>query len=292
MPSLKQINTKIISAKGTRRIMSAMKLIAAVKLQRTQSLMKSHRVYVEAYEKIASGVLNACEPDMHPLLYRPEESKRAHMVFLTSDRGLCGNFNSMLIKGLDAMVSERGFGRENLKMTFLGNKGRDFFAPRGFLQGSYYTGVNEENYAGIAGELASLLSKEFSEKETDEVILVHSNFVSALSRRTVFETVLPVEIPPAPEEEAQQCIFEPSREKIISDLIPGSLRLRIERAVLESLTSEHAARMTAMENATNNTDELIKNLTLLFNKTRQAIITTELMDIVNGTEALREGGED
>ncbi|WP_462137890.1 ATP synthase F1 subunit gamma [Candidatus Mycalebacterium sp.] len=291
MPSLKQINTKIISAKGTRRIMSAMKLIAAVKLQRTQSLLKSHRVYVEAYEKIASGVLSVCEPDEHPLLYRPEEPKRGHVVFLTSDRGLCGNFNNVLIKRLDAMISERGFGKEDLKMTFLGNKGRDFFSPSGFLQGSYYTGVNEENYTDIAGELASLLSKEFSERETDEVVLVHSNFISALSRQTVFETVLPVEIPPAPEGETQDCIFEPSRREIVNDLIPSSLRLRIESAVLESLTSEHAARMTAMENATNNADELIKNLTLLFNKTRQAIITTELMDIVNGTEALREGGE-
>ncbi len=271
--------------------MSAMKLIAAVKLQRTQALLKSHRVYVDAYEKITSGVLGTCEPDMHPLLFRPERRIKAHIVFLTSDRGLCGNFNSFLIKELDSMLGERAFDKENLKMTFLGNKGRDFFSPRGFEQGSYYTGVNEENYAEIAGELSSLLSKEFSERQTDEVIVVHSGFVSALSRETAFETLFPVEIKDG-RENAGAPVFEPSKEKIVNDLIPGYLRLKVEKAILESLTSEHAARMTAMENATSNADELVKKLTLLFNKTRQTIITTELMDIVNGTEALGKGGND
>ena len=271
--------------------MSAMKLIAAVKLQRTQSLLKSHRVYVDAYEKIAVGVLGTCEPDMHPLLFYPERKTRAHIVFLTSDRGLCGNFNSFLIKGLDSMLGERSFDKENLKMTFLGNKGRDFFSPHGFAQGSYYTGVNEDNYAEIADELSSLLSKEFSEKQTDEVILVHSSFVSVLSRETAFETLFPIEIQKG-QQAAGDPVFEPSKEKIVNDLIPGYLRLKMEKAILESLASEHAARMAAMENATSNADELVKKLTLLFNKTRQTIITTELMDIVNGTEALRKGGND
>ncbi len=291
MPSLKQINTKINSIKGTRRIMSAMKLIAAVKLQRAQSLLKSHRVYVDAHTKIVAGVLKTCEPDTHPLLFRPEEKKKAHIVFLTSDRGLCGNFNNVLVKGLDSMLNEREFDKENLKITFLGNKGRDHFSPAGFSQGSYYTGVNEDNHPEVAAELASLLSKEFAGRQTDEVIVVHSNFVSALARRTVFETVLPIEIH-SDETDSGDCLYEPSKEKILDYLIPGHLRLKIEEAILESLTSEHSARMTAMESAKNNADELIENLTLLFNKTRQAIITTELMDIVNGTEALREGGND
>ncbi|MGI9558139.1 MAG: ATP synthase F1 subunit gamma [Thermodesulfobacteriota bacterium] len=291
MPSLQQINTKITSVRGTMRIMSAMKLIAAVKLQRAQSLLKAHRDYVSAYTKISSGVLATCEPDSHPLLFRPEEKKRAHVVFLTSDRGLCGNFNNVLIKGLDAMLEERGFDKGNLKMTFLGNKGRNFFAPRGLAQGSYYSGINESNYTEVSEELSTLLSREFTERETDEVIVVHSNFISALSRETVFDTFLPIEFP-SDEQDPDDCVFEPSKEKIVEDLIPGYLRLRMEKSVLESLTSEHSARMTAMESATNNADELVKNLTLLFNKTRQAIITTELMDIVNGTEALREGGDD
>ncbi len=272
--------------------MSAMKLIAAVKLQRAQSLLKSHRVYFGAYEKITSEVIRVCEPDMHPLLFSPENRKRAHIVFLTSDRGLCGNFNSVLIRGFESMLKERGFDEENLKITFVGRKGRDFFSPRSFPQGAYYKGVNEGNYTEVARELATLLSGEFSENQTDEVVIVHSNFVSALSRQTVFETVLPFEFPEERNAEFTDRIFEPSLEKIVSELVPGYLKLRIEKAVLESLTSEHSARMTAMESATSNADELIKNLTLLFNKTRQAMITTELMDIVNGTEALREGGDD
>ncbi len=273
--------------------MSAMKLIAAVKLQRAQSLLKSHRVYADAYTKIAAGVLNTCEPEMHPLLLRPEEKKKAHIVFLTSDRGLCGNFNSVLIKGLGSMLNERAFDKDGLKLTFLGNKGKDHFSRYGFSHGAYYTGVNEDNCAEIAGELSALFSKEFVERRTDEVIVVHSSFISTLSRQTVFETVLPLEIPSDDDvRDLGDCIFEPSKEKIVDDLIPGYLKLRMEKAVLESLTSEHAARMTAMESATNNADDLIKNLTLLFNKTRQAIITTELMDIVNGTEAQKEGGND
>lgn len=292
MASLKQISAKINSAKGTRRMLSAMKLIAAVKLQRAQSLLKSHRVYVDAYGKVAAVVLNSCEPDMHPLLFRPREKKRAHIVFLTSDRGLCGNFNSVLVKGLDSVLNERNFDGEDLKITFLGNKGRDHFSSYGFSQGIYHTGVNEDNCAEIADELASAVSGEFAERRTDEVIVVHSSFVSALSRKTVFETVLPLEIPPVDGDGAGDCLFEPSKEKMLDELVPGYLKLRFERAMLESLASEHAARMTAMESATNNTDELIKNLTLSFNKKRQAIITTELMDIVNGTEALRQGGDD
>lgn len=272
-------------------MMSAMKLIAAVKLQRAQSLLKSHRVYIDAYGKIAAGVLDTCEPEMHPLLFRPEERRKVHMVFLTSDRGLCGNFNSVLTKALDSMLKEREFDKENLKMTFIGNKGRNFFSPYGLPQGAFYTGVNEGNYVEIAEDLTSLLSKEFAERRTDEVMVVHSGFISALSRQTVFETVLPLEIPSDIRDEGDR-LFEPSKEEILDELIPNYVRLRMEKSLLESLASEHSSRMTAMESATNNADELIKSLTLLFNKTRQAIITAELMDIVNGTEALREGGND
>lgn len=303
MPSLKQINTKIASIKGTRRIMSAMKLIAAGKMQRTQAALKAHRVYVDAYTRVARGVLGSCGPDAHPLLSRPSGDGKTHLVFLTSDRGLCGNYNNVLIKGLDSFLADRGFGGDDVKLTFIGNKGKNFFGARGFELGSYYTGVSEKNCGEVADEISSLVSKEFAAGETGGAVLVHSAFISALSRETVFETLLPLEIeageeggepePGEPEPgEPAPAVFEPSKRGILDGLIPEYLRMRVEKAILESLTSEHSARMTAMESATNNADELIRDLTLLFNKTRQAIITTELMDIVNGTEALREGGND
>lgn len=304
MPSLKQINTKIASIKGTRRIMSAMKLIAAGKMQRTQVALKAHRVYVDAYTRVARGVLGSCGPDAHPLLSRPSGDGKTHLVFLTSDRGLCGNYNNVLIKGLDSFLADRGFGGDDVKLTFIGNKGKNFFGARGFELGSYYTGVSEKNCGEVADEISSLVSKEFAAGETGGAVLVHSAFISALSRETVFETLLPLEIeageeggepeePGEPEPgEPAPAVFEPSKRGILDGLIPEYLRMRVEKAILESLTSEHSARMTAMESATNNADELIRDLTLLFNKTRQAIITTELMDIVNGTEALREGGND
>ena len=293
MPSLKQINTKIASIKGTRRIMSAMKLIAAGKMQRTQAALKAHRVYVDAYTRVARGVLGSCGPDAHPLLSRPSGNGKTHLVFLTSDRGLCGNYNNVLIKGLDSFLADRGFGGDDVKLTFIGNKGKNFFGARGFELGSYYTGVSEKNCGEVADEISSLVSKEFAAGETGEAVLVHSAFISALSRETVFETLLPLEIEAGEEGgEPAPAVFEPSKQGILDGLIPEYLRMRVEKAILESLTSEHSARMTAMESATNNADELIRDLTLLFNKTRQAIITTELMDIVNGTEALREGGND
>ncbi|MCY4042814.1 MAG: ATP synthase F1 subunit gamma [Candidatus Dadabacteria bacterium] len=293
MPSLKQINTKIASIKGTRRIMSAMKLIAAGKMQRTQAALKAHRVYVDAYTRVARGVLGSCGPDAHPLLSRPSGNGKTHLVFLTSDRGLCGNYNNVLIKGLDSFLADRGFGGDDVKLTFIGNKGKNFFGARGFELGSYYTGVSEKNCGEVADEISSLVSKEFAAGETGEAVLVHSAFISALSRETVFETLLPLEIEAGEEGgEPAPAVFEPSKRGILDGLIPEYLRMRVEKAILESLTSEHSARMTAMESATNNADELIRDLTLLFNKTRQAIITTELMDIVNGTEALREGGND
>ena len=291
MPSLKQINTKIASIRGTRRIMSAMKLIAASKMQRTQSALRAHRAYAQSYTHVARGILKSCEPEAHPLLARPAGEGKTHIVFLTSDRGLCGNYNNVLIKGLDAFMAERGFDKNSVKLTFVGNKGKTFFSPRGFSLGSYYTGVSERNCAEIAGEIAYVVSREFTGGEADEVVLVHSSFISALSRETMFETLLPLEIEEEDGGEFSDTLFEPSKQDILDSLIPEYLRIRVEKAILESLTSEHSARMTAMENATNNADELIGDLTLLFNKTRQAIITTELMDIVNGTEALRDGGD-
>ena len=294
MPSLKQITTKIKSVRSTRRIMGAMKLIAAVRLQKAQAALMAYRPYSDAYRDVVLNVAALSEPEDHPLLRVPEEKKNLHVLFFTSDRGLCGSFNSALIRNMQHYAGEQKEVFGNVKLSFVGRRGRDYFSKNGVATGKYYTGVNEKNSRKFSEELAAALTGEFRTGESDEIVLAYNHFVSAISQKMTFERLLPLSAREAGDggaESSSDYIFEPEKGRIIGSILPKYVQVRIERAMNESLTSEHAARMTAMENATSNADEVIAKLTLLFNKTRQAIITTELMDIVNGTEAQKGGSE-
>jgi F-type H+-transporting ATPase subunit gamma len=293
MPSLKQIRTKISSVKGTRRIMSAMKLISAVKLQRAQNLLLAYRPYSEAFREIAMSVASRTEPDSHPLLRRPDERKKLHIVFMTSDRGLCGSFNSNIIRKLDTYLVTDGKAYDRVTLSFLGRRGRDHFAKSGYPVIKSYIGISERTFLSISRELSTALTKEFIRGESDEIILVFNYFRSAISQVITFNKLLPIE-PEQIESDSKPIdyLYEPTKKEVLDYLLPLYLEVSVERAMHESITSEHAARMTAMENATRNADEVMRKLTLLFNKTRQAQITKELMDIVNGTEALSKGGSE
>lgn len=294
MASIRQIRSKISSVKGTRRIMSAMKLISAVKLRRAQDLLLAFRPYSDAIQDITLNIARRCDPKWNPLLRRPEERKRLHLVFMTSDRGLCGSFNSNLIRKLETYIVTGGKRYEEIKYTFLGRRGRDHFVRTNVDVADSYTGITERNYQEIAEKVASALTEEYIKEKSDEIILVYNFFKSALTQVMVYEKILPIE-PEAEKEDDSPLIdylYEPTRKAVLKKVLKEYIRIRVQRAIQESLTSEHASRMTAMENATSNADDVIKKLTLLANKTRQAMITTELMDIVNGTEALRKGGAD
>lgn len=272
-----------------------MKLIAAVRLQKAQAALMAYRPYSDAYRDVVLNVAALSESEDHPLLRVPEEKTNLHVLFFTSDRGLCGSFNSALIRNMQHYVEEQSEVFGNVKLSFVGRRGRDYFSKGGGATGKYYTGVNERNSRKFSEELAAALTEEFRVGESDEVVLAYNYFVSAISQRMTFERLLPLsaqETDDGGAESSSDYIFEPEKERIIGSILPKYVQVRIERAMNESLTSEHAARMTAMENATSNADEVIAKLTLLFNKTRQAIITTELMDIVNGTEAQRKGGNE
>lgn len=294
MASLRQIKSKISSVKGTRRIMSAMKLISAVKLKRAQDLLVAYRPYSDAIQEITLNVAKRCEPKWNPLLKRPEQRNKLHLVFMTSDRGLCGSFNSNLIRKLETYVVTEGKRYEEIKYTFLGRRGRDHFLRSDVNMADSFTGITERNYDEIAEKVAAELTEEFIKGKSDEIILVYNYFRSALTQVMVYEKLLPIEPEAEEDEDAPKIdyLYEPSREAVLQKLLTSYIKVRVQRAIQESLTSEHASRMTAMENATSNADDVIKKLTLLANKTRQAMITTELMDIVNGTEALRKGGAD
>ncbi len=294
MASLRQIRSKIKSVKGTRRIMSAMKLISAVKLRRAQDLLVSYRPYSDAFLEITKSIARKCDREAHPLLKKTEEPKNLHLVFLTSDRGLCGSFNSNLIRKLETYLVTEGKKYEHIKFTFLGRRGLDHFGKGKLSIAESFTGITERNYSEIAEKVATELVNEYVKGETDEIILVYNYFRSALTQVMTYEKILPIDPGGAAAEEAVEIdyLYEPSRKAILKKILSTYVKVRVERAIQESLTSEHASRMTAMENATSNADDVIKKLTLLANKTRQAMITTELMDIVNGTEALRKGGAD
>jgi F-type H+-transporting ATPase subunit gamma len=294
MASLRQIRTKIRSVRGTRRIMSAMKLISAVKLRRAQEMLLSFRPYSDSYLEITKSLARRCDSKWHPLLRRPETMKRLHLVFMTSDRGLCGSFNSNLIRKLETYILTDGQKYEEIKYTFIGRRGRDHFSRSKITGIQNHTGINEKNYGEVAESVASELVTEYVKEETDEIMLVYNYFRSALTQVMIYERILPLEIQTETGENSAPIdyIYEPTRMAVLKKLLTNYVRVRVQRAMEESLTSEHAARMTAMGNATGNADDVIKKLTLLANKTRQAMITTELMDIVNGTEALRKGGAD
>ncbi len=295
MPSLRQIRSRISSVKGTQRIMSAMKLISAVKLQRIQGSLFAYRPYSEAFKEIAGNLAMKCDPESHPLLRRSEERRNLHLVFMTSDRGLAGSFNSNLIRRVETYLVSDAKKYEQVTFRFVGKKGRDYFSRRRVEVRESYIGVNERNFGEVSGKIASNLAKEYINGESDEIILVYNYFKSAISQVITFEKLLPIEPEDKDEEKDSQSVdylYEPSRKDVLKYVLSKYVEIRVERAILETVTSEHAARMAAMENATRNASDVIRRLTLLFNKTRQATITKELMDIVNGTEALRKGGMD
>ena len=292
MASLQQIKTKIGSVKGTSRIMSAMKLISAVKLKRAQDLLMAYRPYSDAYQQTTMNVANSCDSESHPLLRKLEEPKKLHLVFITSDRGLCGSFNSSLIRKLETYLVTETKAYEEVTFSFLGRRGRDHFGKEGLKVANSFIGITERNYTEISEKVSEDLTQEFIDGDSDEIVLVYNYFKSALSQEITYEKVLPLETESTGKDDDQtDYLYEPTEKGILDKLLPQYIQVRVQRAIQESMTSEHAARMTAMENATNNANDVIKNLTLLYNKTRQAMITTELMDIVNGTEALSKGDE-
>lgn len=294
MPSLRQIKTKISSVKGTKRIMSAMKLISAVKLQRVQGLLFSYRPYADAMRDVAESLATRCDRKWHALLRKAERASRLQIVFMTSDRGLCGSFNSNLIRKVETFLVTDAPLYDEVTFRFVGRRGRDHFVRTGVKVTATYTGLNERTYKEISKSLSDSIIEDYTSERVDEVLLVYNRFVSALNQVITFEKLLPIE--PRQTTAANEnysfvdYLYEPGREEVLSALLPEYVKATVDKAIFETITSEHAARMTAMDNATRNAESVVRQLTLLYNKTRQAYITRELMDIVNGKEALSKGG--
>jgi F-type H+-transporting ATPase subunit gamma len=290
MPSLRDIRKRIRSVKNTQKITRAMKLVAAAKLRRAQEAILAARPYaLELGGLLHRVATRAKTPDgrlPHPLL-EVNEPRRVLLVVMTSDRGLCGGFNSSILRRAERFVRENKEEYDALELATIGRKGRDYFRRRKVATTRDFPGVFENLTYRRATEIAHGLADEFITTDLDAVYLLYNEFKSAMTQRIVVEQLLPIEHEDLPIGEDVDYIYEPDQAAVLDQLAPRYMAVEIWRALLESHASEHGARMNAMENATKNAKELVASLTLQFNRARQSQITKELMDIVGGAEALR-----
>jgi F-type H+-transporting ATPase subunit gamma len=292
MATLRDIKRKIDAVKKTQQITRAMNMVAAAKLRTTQQKLDQFVPYATQLTEIMNRVAAGVEPEGFPLLMAHEEVVKVELISLTADRGLCGAFNTNLIAAADKFIQGKEQEGLEVSVTQLGRKGRDFFRRRKRPLRTFHEGMlNNPNYVD-ASALGQEVIDLFLTHEVDEVYVCYSEFINMVTQRPVVKKLLPI-APETMEEEGQEqeqleYIFEPSREGVLNDLLPNYIKLQLLEAFFQTAVSEHAARMTAMDNAVKNCKEMVRDLTLIYNKARQAAITAELMDIVGGVEALKK----
>ena len=278
--------------KSTQQITKAMKMVSAAKLRRAQDAIVAARPYARALDQMIADLVSRSEGLSHPLLTsRPV--RRVEILALTSDRGLAGGFNANVIRRVARFAYERDRST-TLRLTTVGRKGLEAFRRRHLEIRKDHAGLYTRLRYETARSMAEELTAEFLQDRVDQVLLVYNEFVSAITQRVVLTPLLPFERP-APEEgqtpgRHRSLIdfeYEPTKHAVLDRLLPQAVATRVYRALLESVASEHGARMSAMENATSNAEDAISKLTLTYNRTRQAAITKELMEIVSGAEALK-----
>ena len=292
MATLRDIKRKIDAVKKTQQITRAMNMVAAAKLRTTQQQLDQFIPYATQLTEIMNRVAAGVEPEGFPLLMAHEEVVKVELISITADRGLCGAFNTNLIATADKFIQEKEQEGLEVSLTQLGRKGRDYFRRRKRDVRVFHEGMlNNPNY-GDASALGQEVIDLFLTHEVDEVYVCYSEFINMVTQRPVVKKLLPIAPETMEEGEQEQelleYIFEPSREGVLNDLLPNYIKLQILEVFFQTAVSEHAARMTAMDNAVNNCKEMVRDLTLIYNKARQAAITAELMDIVGGVEALKK----
>ncbi|MDR2055393.1 MAG: F0F1 ATP synthase subunit gamma [Desulfovibrio sp.] len=292
MPSLKDVKMKIVGVGKTKQITKAMNMVASAKLRGAQARIERFRPYAAKYRQVLADLTGKVEENAHPLLAEREEKKSCAIVMVTSDRGLCGSFNGNIITRALGLAREKASAGMAVSFACIGRKGRDAARKAGYaMLTSYADRMGSIDFA-LAGSVAAEVIQGYETLTFDEVWLVHGEFVSMGHQPPRALRLLPLKAPEAgetPQESGEarcEYVYEPREEKLLAELLPRYVRVQIYRGLLDTSASEHAARMAAMDNATRNCNELINSLTLLYNKTRQASITSELIDIVGGAEAL------
>ena len=291
MANLRDIKRRITTVKSTQKITSAMKMVAAAKLRRAQDAIGSARPYATRMRSTLEEVSRSPLDETHPLLTPHEQRKHLEVVVITSDRGLAGAFNSNVLKAAESVLKSRSGEFESVGLTLLGKKAVDFFRRRRAHQIRFESPIGGDVRYEKAADVGRELARRYAAGEVDEVVLVYSRFVSTMTQAPTVSTLLPFTPPKAglvavSEEQALPFEIEPDAETLLAALVPKAVEVEVFRALLENQAGEHAARMTAMEAATKNTQDLIEKLTLQYNRARQAAITRELVEIVTGAQAL------
>ena len=296
MATLKEVKSKIVSIKKTKQITSAMKMVATSRLRGAQNRMEAFKPYAGKFAEVLGSIAGKSGENASPLLVPRDEVKKVALILCTSDRGLCGGFNSNLITKADKFVQSELEGKEVSYICF-GKRGRDWAKKQPQPIEDQYIGVVGGKIAfGIASSSGQKMIDSFLEGAVDEVYLIYSRFVNMARQEATLKKILP--IPSLDEltggkEEVQadgflpEHICEPSSDKLLGEMLPKNVFIQIYDALLQTSTSEHAARMRAMENATKACEDMVGELQSIFNKTRQSKITGDLMDIVGGAEALK-----
>ncbi len=283
MPNLRDAKQRIKSTKNTQQMTKAMKLVSASKLRKAQEAIQTVRPYGHKIREVMNHLVARCNKDLHPLL-DDRTGNRVLLVVITADRGLCGGFNSNIVKMTQGLIDENK--DRDISLFIAGKKGLDFFQNRPYPIEDKYLGWTKDFSYLKAIEIGEMLAKVFVENKADRIYMVYNEFKSIIQQEVIREQLLPI-VPEESGEDMMDYIFEPDEEAILEDLLKRYMTTQIYRAFLESSASEHGARMTAMDAASRNAKEMIDKLTLFYNRTRQAYITKELIEIVNGAEALK-----
>ncbi|MBK7949786.1 MAG: ATP synthase F1 subunit gamma [Deltaproteobacteria bacterium] len=291
MANLRDIKRRITTVKSTQKITSAMKMVAAAKLRRAQDAIGNARPYATRMRATLEEVSKTPLDETHPLLAVHPERRVLEVVVVTSDRGLAGGFNSNVVKAAESLIKSRTGEFQQVGLTLLGKKAIDFFKRRRASQIRHEAPIGGDVRYEKAADVGRELARRYEAGEVDEVVLVYSQFVSTLTQTPVVRSLLPFTPPKAglvavAEDQALPFEIEPDPAALLAALVPKAVEVEIFRALLENQAGEHAARMTAMEAATKNTQDLIEKLTLQYNRARQAAITRELVEIVTGAQAL------
>lgn len=287
MASLKSIKKRIVSVKNTRQITKAMKMVSAAKLRRAQENVVAARPYAKKLGEVLQSLSANLEGDLHPLLEK-REAKKLLLIVLTSDRGLCGGFNTNLCKAADRYLKEKSAVYEQVSVMTVGRKGNEFLRSRYTVYKNFPNVLAKPNYQ-TAAVLAQEVIDGFTDGEFDQVELLYNSFRTVMSQDITFQQMLPVvpEETSVKDETPVEYIYEPSVDLLLAEILPKNIEVQIFKAMLETVAGEHGARMTAMDSASKNANEMIGKLTLQYNRARQAAITTELMEIISGSESIK-----
>ncbi len=294
MPSLQSLRRKIAAFKNTQKITKAMKMVAAAKLKRSQDRILAARPYAHKMRAVLSNLSQRVNRTSHPLLQK-REGKKIEILVVTSDRGLCGGFNGNIVRKSAEFVRQCEAQGLSVNLSLIGRKGRDYFRRRSWPIRQEWTGIFDKLSFEHAIDIGGDLTENFVKGTFDELYVVYNEFKSAIQQRVIVEKLFPIDAaaefgaPPVPEGAALggSYLYEPDEAELLNALVPKHFQIQAYRILLESAAAEHGARMAAMDGATRNAGQLIKKVTLYYNKTRQAAITKELMDIVGGAEALK-----